>query len=221
MEDTGVLRWGGLAGLAGVLLSILSIAIAAGFVPTQPGGLDVSIRSFPDARVAFTLGEPVLLAAYALFVLLFLGLNRALRRANPAPALFGTALGVLGLVLLLAGGIPAVAFGHLSDVYHGTASSGDRATLVLVSHGVQAIFNETDTSGGILLTAGFVLLGQAMRRDPAFGHRLAWTSIALGIAAIVGISVISIGRDNPNDYAFVILVVVLPLVLGWKLYRLS
>jgi len=33
--------------------------------------------------------------------------------------------------------------------------------------------------------------------------------------------VISIGQDNPNDYAFVIFVTILPVLLGWKLYRMS
>jgi hypothetical protein len=38
--------------------------------------------------------------------------------------------------------------------------------LVLVSHGVQAVFNETDTA------VGFLLLGIAMCRDRSFRRRL-------------------------------------------------
>jgi hypothetical protein len=53
-----------------------------------------------------------------------------------------------------------------------------------------------------------------MLRDPTFGKRLAGADILLGLAALVGISWISIAQDNPNDYAFVVLAVVLPLLRG-------
>jgi len=44
--------------------------------------------------------------------------------------------------------------------------------------------------------------------------------VVVCLVALVGIWAISISQDNPNDYAFAILVV-LPLLLGWKLYGWS
>lgn len=229
-EEKWVLRWGGLAGMLGVILAILSIIILLAFVPAQPAGpcgpacyLDASVAAYPAERAALTVGHVLYLSAITLFIILFLALYRALRGGGSlAPALFGRGIGILGLALLAAGAMPSVAFAHLSDAYHTPgATPQDQATLALVSHAVQAIFNETDTVGGILLTVGFILMGIAMLRNPAFGKRLGGVSILLGLAALVGISLISVAQDNPNDFAFVILVVVLPLLLGWKLYRLA
>jgi len=74
---------------------------------------------------------------------------------------------------------------------------------------------------GILLGIAFILLGGAMLRSPHFGRAFGGASLVLGLVGLVGVFVISIGQDNPNDYAFVIFVTVLPVLLGWKLYSLS
>lgn len=227
--DKNVLRWGGLAGIMGAIIAVLSIIIQLVFAPAPRGdpcgppcSLDASVASFPTVRAAMTAGSVVYLVAMMLFAILFLTMYRALREGSLAPTLFGSGIGFLGLVLLAAGSLPSVAFAHLSDVYHAAAATPqDQATLVLVSHGVQAILNETDAAGGIFLAVGFILLGLAMRASPSFGSRFAWVSIILGLVALVGILVISIGQDNPNDFAFALLVVILPLLLGWKVYSLS
>jgi hypothetical protein len=56
---------------------------------------------------------------------------------------------------------------------------------------------------------------------PMFGKWLGATDMVLGLAALVGISVNSIAMDNPNDFAGAIIVVVLPLLLGCRLFSLS
>jgi hypothetical protein len=63
--------------------------------------------------------------------------------------------------------------------------------------------------------------GTAMFRDSRFGKRLGQATIFLSAVALVGISLVSVALDNPNDFFFVILVLVLPLVLGLKVYSLS
>jgi hypothetical protein len=128
----------------------------------------------------------------------------------------------MGLVLLGAGALPSVAFAHLSEVYHAAGTtSQDQTTLVLASHAVQAIFNETDTVGGYLLAVGLALFGAAMFQNSSFGKRLGGATILLSAVAISGISLVSVALNNPNDPFFVILVLVLPLVLGLKVYSLS
>ena len=128
---------------------------------------------------------------------LFLALYRSLRRGNLVPALFGTGVGVFGLVLLLAGGLPAVAFSKISDVFHAAgATPQDQATLGLVWQGVQGVFNETDTVGFILLTIGFILLGVAMLRSQVFGKITGGVSIALAFVGLVGISLFSVDSTS-------------------------
>ena len=75
--------------------------------------------------------------------------------------------------------------------------------------------------GGYLLAAGLAMFGLAMFQNSSFGKRLGGATIVLSAVALVGISLVSVALDNPNDPFFVILVLVLPLVLGLKLYRLS
>ena len=161
-------------------------------------------------------------AAIMFLVIFFLGLYRAVRTGpNLAPALFGSGLSLLGLSMEAIGALPSVAFAHLSEVYQ-TSGPQDQATLALVSHAVQSIFNTTDTVGGFLLAAGFVMFGLAMfQGSTGFGKKFGTATIVLSLAAIAGISVVSIVTDNPNDPFFVILLLVLPLILGANLYRRS
>jgi len=174
-------------------------------------------------KTATTLGYAAYLSALILFIFLFLALYQALRKGSPVFALFGSGMGLSGLVMMASGAIPTVAFAHISDLYHAPGvTPQDQATLVLVSHGVQAVFNETDTVGGIFLAIAFILLGRSMLGNIAFGKRFGGVTMVLGLVGLVGISFISIGLDMPGtDYAFVIFVTILPLLLGRKLYRLS
>jgi hypothetical protein len=233
-EDRSVLRWGGIAGLASAGVTVISLLTILAF--SQP--LFVSVQpedicgpscyvgaSLPD----FPASGPVLMAHHAFYVLtimllaiLVVSLYRVLSRESSsiAPALSGFAIGLLGLAMLATGGWVSISFAHLSDVYH-TSNPQEQATLVLVSHAVQAVFNETDVMGGIMLSAGFIVFGVAMLRNPRFGKRLGVTSIVLGLAAIGGIAFRSIGQHNPDNPFFIIVVLVLPLIHGIKLYSLS
>lgn len=233
-EEQSILKWAGLAGIVGVLMNVLSLIINVTlvpiFVPTTPGGscgppcvVDASLPGFPSVKASIVAANAAYFFAITLFAFLFLGLYRALRMGGGLrPALFGTGVSLMGLVLLDAGALSSVAFAHLSEVYHAAGTtSQDQSTLVLVSHGVQAIFNETDTVGGYLLAAGLLLFGTAMFRNSSFGKRLGWATIVLSGVALIGISLVSVAQDNPNDPFFVLLVLVLPLVLGLKIYSLS
>jgi hypothetical protein len=217
-EEKSVLRWGGLAGILGGILPILFFVTIYAFVPS--GFVTVApIGSFPEVRTATTVAESVYLAAVSLWVVLLLSLYRALRGGSgrsAAPALYGCGVGLVGLVLLAAGGISAVAFGHISDLYHApNASVQDQSTLGLVWQGVQAIFNETDAVGGILFATGFVLFGIAILWNPAFGKTIGVVCLTFGLAGLVGVSVSAAG------YAYALVVIILPLLLGWKLYSMS
>ena len=231
-KERSILKWAGLAGMAGVIMNVLSLTVNATLIPifvSTPSGcgppcnVDAALPGFPGAKASIVAANAFYFASIMFFAILFLGLFRALRMGGSlGPALFGTGLCLMGLVLLGAGALPSVAFAHLSEVYHaaGTASQ-DQATLVLASHAVQAIFNATDTVGGYLLATGLILFGAAMFQNSNFGKRFGLATIVLSVAALAGISLVSVALDNPNDPFFVILVLVLPLVLGVRTYLLS
>lgn len=226
------MRWAGLAGIIGVIMAILSLIVNATLVPIfvqTPSdcgpacNVDATLTNFPTVKASIVAANAFYFVSIILFAILFLGLYRALRVGGSLGAgLFGTGLSLMGLVLLGAGALPSIAFAHLSEVYHAAGTtSQDQTTLVLASHAVQAIFNATDTVGGYLLALGLIMFGVAMYQNSSFGKRLGLATIVLSGAALVGISVVSVALDNPNDFFFVILVLVLPLVLGLKIYSLS
>ena len=219
--------------MIGVLMNILSFIAGLfappPFVPAGPGGscgpacyVDISLPGFPSVKAAIVAENLFYFAAIILFVVFFLGLYRAVGTGSSlAAAMFGTGLSLLGIAMEFIGALPSVAFAHLSEVYQ-TSGPQDQATLILVSHAVQSIFNATDTVGGFLLAIGFVMFGLAMfQSSTGLGKKFGGATILLSLAAIAGISVVSIIMDNPNDPFFVILLLVLPLMLGVNLYRLS
>jgi hypothetical protein len=84
----------------------------------------------------------------------------------------------------------------------------------------QGIFYETDTVGFLLLTIGLIVLGVGMLRAPAFGRGFGGVSVVVGVVGVVGIYVV--GVASISFVPVVILTnVILPLLFGWKVYRLS
>ena len=146
-DDRNVLRWGGLAGILGGILSILFIVVLAALIPTAPTDPNAVVARFPSVRLATMVGETIYLGSVILWALLLLALYRALRGVSKVPAIFGSGLGLIGIVSLVTGGVPAVAFSRISDLYHSsTVTPTDQAALAWVWQGTQAIFNETDTT---------------------------------------------------------------------------
>jgi hypothetical protein len=160
--------------------------------------------------------------ALILWVAHFLALYRALRGRRLAPALFGSVLGISGLVVLAAGALPHVATAPISDLYHAPgATPADRATLVLLWQAIQGIFDALLIAGLVLLPIGLIALGAAMLGAPAFGKGFGGVSLALGAAGVVAATVLLVDPRSPIAVAGVLALIVFHLVLGWKVYRLS
>ena len=224
--EKGVLRWGGLAGILGGIFFILGVVILAsvGPPPADPEGL---VMRFPDVRAALTVGNSLYLVGVILSVPLFLALYTALRGTSLAAALFGSVLGILGLVVRAAESLTHVAFAPISDLYHAPgATPEDQATLVLLWQATQGIFNALTAVGTLLVPIGLIVLGVAMLGVPAFGKGFGGVSVVLGVVGVVGMSFFvvdpfsSIGLVGTFLGAFVALVIFL-LLLGRKVYNLS
>jgi hypothetical protein len=221
-QDKSVLRWGGLAGILGAILSILVFVVVAVFVGPDPAELEGRVIRFPDIRAARTVENSLYLVALILWVAHFLALYRALRRDRLAPALFGSVLGISGLVVLAAGALPHVATAPISDLYHAPgATPADRATLVLLWQAIQGIFDALLVAGLVLLPIGLIALGAAMLGAPAFGKGFGGVSLALGAAGAVAATVLLVDPRSPIAVVGVLALIVFHLVLGWRVYRLS
>jgi hypothetical protein len=221
-SDNSVLRWGGLTSIGGGLLFILIFAWVIILAGPDPAGLAAPITRFPEIKAVRTVENGLYLAALVLWVPVYLALYRRLERARPAPALVGSALGTLGLGVLAAGAIPHAATSRLSDLYHAAGTSAeDQATLVLVWQGTQGIFDALLLAGLLVTATGIVLLGLAMRADPAFGKRPAWLSVLLGTAALAAGIVMLIDPKSSVAALGIFALIGFHLILGWKVYRLS
>jgi hypothetical protein len=171
--------------------------------------------------VAFEVGESFSLVGGILAVPYVLALFQALRVNALAPALWATGLTLLGQAVLAVEKVPRVVFSRISELYHAPeATDQDRETLALIWQANQALFDQFDTSAIVLILTGAILGGIAMFPSPAFGKTLGVITIVLASAGVIGLY--ALGIDSLVFAAFGLTVfVVLPIVLGWKLYRLS
>ena len=221
-EEQSVLRWGGLAGIVGGILLVAVFVIVGVFVgpdPAEPEGL---VMRFPDVRAAHIVEEVLYLGVLALWAIHLLALYRALRATSLAPALFGSALGIMGLGVLAAGALPQVARTPISDLYHAPgASPEDQATLVLLWQATQGIFDALLVVGFLFLPIGIIALGVAMLGDPAFGKGFGGVSVVLGVFGVLAASVLLVDPISPIAFVGILTLIVFHLVLGWKVYSLS
>jgi hypothetical protein len=222
MEEQSVLRWGSLSGILGGLIFILVFVIVIVFVGPDPAEPEGEVMRFPDIRAARTVEDSLYLVVLILWVLHFLALYRALRRTSLAPALFGSVLGIVGLGVLAAGALPHVATAPISDLYHAPgATTDDRATLVLMWQATEGIFDALFGVGLVLVPIGFIAIGVAMLRVPAFGKGFGRLSVALGVIGVIAASILLIDPLSPMAFVGVLALIVFHLVLGWKVYSVS
>jgi len=222
-RETGVLRWGGLAGMLGGILLILTwvVVIAGPVGMEEPAELEGWVTRFPDVRAARVVENSLYLVALILGVTLFLALYRALRGTGLAPALFGSVLGILGLVVLVAGALPHIATAPISDLYHAPeATPEDQATLVLLWQATQGIFEALLAVGLFVVPISLIALGVAMRGAPAFGKGFGGLSVVLGVVGVVA-GAFNAVDPSPIGAGSVFAILIFFLVLGWKLYSLS
>ena len=224
MEEKSVLRWGGLAGMLGGILLILTwVVILAGPVGMEdPADLAGWVTRFPDIRIARVVENGIYLVALILEVMLFLALYRALRRTSLAPALFGSVLGILGLAVFMVGSLPHVAHAPLSDLYHAPgATPVDQATLALMWQATWGIFDAMLYVGFFVVPIGLLALGIAMLGTPTFGKGFGWMSGVLGVVGLVAAILQMVDPSSMIGAGSYFACLIFYLVLGWKVYSLS
>ncbi|MCP3677532.1 MAG: hypothetical protein GY721_08085, partial [Deltaproteobacteria bacterium] len=221
-QEKSVLRWGGLAGMLGVFLFVLVWVVVGVFIPSDPADLAGWVTRFPDIRAARIVENGIYLVALILEVPLFLALYRALRKTSLASALFGSILGILGLVVMMVGSIPHIAHASLSDLYHAPgATPVDQATLALLWQATWGIFDAMLYVGFFVVPVGLIVLGVAMLGAPAFGKGFGGVSVVLGVVGLVAAVLQMVDPASMIGAGTYFACVIFYLILGWKVYSLS
>ena len=217
-QEKSVLQLGGLAGVLGSILFILVFVIVGVFV-----GMEfVEVMRFPDVRTARIVENSLYLVVIILWVVHFLALYRALRESSLAPALFGSVLGILGLVMLAADSLHHIWQTPISDLYHASGATLEaQATLVLLWQATHGIFNALLVTGLVLLPIGVTALGVGMLGTPAFGKGVGGVSVVIGILGVVAGIVLLIDPGSSIAVVIVLSLIVFHIAVGWKVYRLS
>ena len=223
-QEKSVLRWGGLAGMLGGILFILTwVVLLAGPVGMEdPSDLAGWVTRFPDIRMARVVENGIYLVALILEVALFLALYRALRRTSLAPALFGSVLGILGLAVFMVGSLPHVVHAPLSDLYHAPgATPVDQVTIALMWQATWGIFNAMLYVGFFVVPIGLLALGVAMLGTPTFGKGFGWMSVVLGVVGLVAAVLQLVDTSSMIGAGSYFASLIFYFVLGWKVYSLS
>jgi hypothetical protein len=216
-QEKSLLRWGGLGGMVGSVVLVIVFVIVAVFVGSDPN----EPMGFPGIRVARTFEDGLYLAVMVLWILPLLALYRALREERLAPALFGSVLGIGGLLVLAAGALPHITTLAVSDLVNAPGTTVDNQAALELWKASYAVFDALLIVGLILATIGVICLGAAMIKNPKFGKGIGWTSVVLGVVGVVGASVDLWNPDSPLAVIPVAGLIVFNAVAGWKTYRLS
>ena len=219
--DRELSRWGGVAGLAGVVCMLGSVTVVVSL--GLPDASDVeTLTDFADIESGRIAEHFLYLGALMLFALHGFVLQRLLKRAHPAAALFGTAVASFGLVIMAASSVLHVSTSPLAELYTAPdVSPADQRAIEYAWYGAQSVFDTMLTTGVLLVPIGIVLLGVAMRRTPAFGFRLSVLSIGLGTVGVIGAAIAVVDPGSVASALSVLAITVFHLSIGWRTLKLG
>ncbi|MFC1879216.1 hypothetical protein ACFLZW_04825 [Chloroflexota bacterium] len=221
-QDKSVLKWGGLAGILGGIILILSMIVAVVFVPADPPTFAELVARFPDVQM-FRVAENVLyLLGLVSGIPLILALFFTLRKTSLAPALFGSALTIVGLIAMIAFATPHVAHNPLSEIYHTPGTTLEaQETLGLIWKATWGVTDAPLYVGFFVGMIGFTLLGVAMFGAPGFGKGLRWVSVVIGVAGLAAALLQLINPASDIGAVSFFAYIIFNFVLGTKIFRLS
>jgi vacuolar-type H+-ATPase subunit I/STV1 len=96
----------------------------------------------------------------------------------------------------------------------------DQATLMLVWHGIEAMFDALLFTGLVILPLGLIALGAAMLGAPGYGKRMGRTTVALGVAGLAAATAVLVGVPSMAAVG-VFALIGFHLTLGWKTHKLA
>ncbi len=216
-----LLRWGGVAGLAGfaLLMGALAVVTALGL----PDASDVeTLRDFEAIESGRIAEHFLYLGALMMFILHVVVLHRVLGAGHLAASLFGMVVAASGLVVMAASSLLHVSTSPLARLYTAPDTSPEEKRMIEYAwHGAQSVFDTMLATGVLLVPIGIVLFGIAMRSAPEFGPRLTIFSVVLGGLGTIGGAVAVIDPGSPFSAVSVVAVAVFFLGTGWRTWSLG
>lgn len=222
-QDSKVLKWGGFSGIIGSVLLLLVMVFVAVFIGMEePGSLGEWVERFPSIHMARVIENILYLSGLLLQIPLFLALFWALRKESLAPALFGTAVGIVGLVPMIASATPHVAHAPLADIYlAGAASAEVQEAIGVMWQATWGVFNAPLYVGFFVVPVGIFVFGIAMFGSSAFGRGLRWLSVVLGCVGVIAAVLQMIDPVSPAGIICYAVLIVFGFAAGAKVRRLS
>ena len=221
-QEKSVLRWGGLAGILGSIILIVSMVVAVGFVPADPPTLTELVARFPDVQILRVAENVLYLLGLVSGLPLILALFFSLKKTSLAPALFGSTLSIVGLIGMIVSATPHVAHSPLSEIYHTPGTTFEaQETLGLIWQATWGVMDAPLYVGFFVGMLGFTLLGVAMFGSQDFGKNLRWVSVLLGAAGLVAALLQLIDPASDIGAISFFSYIIFYFVLGSKVFRLS
>jgi hypothetical protein len=214
-------RWGGAAALAGVVLMLMTVAVVVAM--DLPDASDAeALRDFGDIETGRIFENLLYLGAVILFTLHVHVLYRLLEMAHWAAALFGAVLSTIGLAILAASSLLHVSTSPLADLYSDSSTPSEELPAIEYAwHGAQSVFDTMLATGLLLVPAGMVLFGVAMRQSQQFGSRLGSLAIGLGVIGATSATVEIVDQSLEFSGASMLAIVVFHLAAGLRTRRLG
>lgn len=219
--DRQLYRWGGVAGLAGVISMVGAFVVVV--VLGLPDASDVeTLQDFENIEAGRNAEHFLYLVALVLFALHAFTLRRLLEAAHLAATLFATVITSFGLVIMAASSLLHVSTSPLSDLYaDADASAADRQAIEYAWHGAQSVFDTMLTTGVFLVPIGIVLFGVAMRDASIMGPRLAWITIGLGAGGVIGATIAVVVPGSAFSAGSVLAIAAFNIGSGWRMLEIG
>jgi hypothetical protein len=174
-QEKSVLRQGGLAGILGGILFILSMVVAEVLIPPAATSLTEMVARFPDIQMLRVAEHGLYLSALILGVPLCLALFWTLWKTGLAPALFGSTPGIVGLISMAVSATPPIAHNPISELYHAAGATPEAQEILGFMWEITwGVFNAPLYVGFLVGMTGFTLLGVSMLASPTFGKGIGW-----------------------------------------------
>jgi len=221
-QEKSVLRWGGISGIVGGIILMLSMFVVAVFVPDDPQTFSELVARFPDVQMLRVAENVLYLLGLVSGIPLTLAVFMSLRRTSLAPSLFGSGLSIVGLMAMITFATPHAAHSTLSEIYQAPGITPEaQETLGLIWQAIWGVSDAPLYVGFFVGMIGFTLLSVAMFSSPDFGKWQRWVSVVIGAAGLVAALLQLISPPSDIGAVSFFAYIILYFVLGIKITRLS
>ena len=213
--NTSVLRVGGWAGILGgvfFLVGLLIFALASPIV--FPPDFAQRLASFPENGTLIRVGISLMVVGLLLLLAFVAALYWSLREANRVFARIGLGSGILAAILLILTGEGELQSTALFSALYESSVASDRPAVVAAYAAVLSLTSVGLVTSLVFFGLAFVGFGLAMRSSPDYRAGFFWLTVVLGFL------IVFFPLPILGFFSFLLLVV-LAVVLGWKLYGMA